>query len=74
MQAITCKELQEMLSKSEAVVLVDVRSPDEQDVSMLPGHVVRKEEFDRKLEDYTGSKILTYWQVPCFNMAICAWH
>lgn len=43
MQAISCTELNDMLSASESIVLVDVRSPDEQNVSMLPGHVVRQQ-------------------------------
>lgn len=62
-QAITCKELQEMLSSPESIVLVDVRSPDEQSVSILPGHVVKKVDFDRHPEDYSDSRIVTYWYV-----------
>ena len=61
MQAITCSELQDMLSSSESVVLVDVRSPDEQNVSVLPGNVVRKADFDRNPQDYSDSNIVTYW-------------
>lgn len=60
-QAISCNELQDMLNSSEPIVLVDVRSPNEQSVSILPGHVVRKEDFDRHLQDYSDSKIVTYW-------------
>lgn len=50
-----------MLSSNEPIVLVDVRSPNEQSVSILPGHVVRKEDFDRHLQDFSDSKIVTYW-------------
>lgn len=69
-QAISCTELNDMLSASEAVVLVDVRSPDEQNVSMLPGHVVRKVDFDRHPQDYSDSKIVTYWYA-CNCIAAC---
>lgn len=60
-QAISCSELHELLSSSDSVVLVDVRSPDEQNVSVLPGNVVRKEDFERNLLEYSDSKIVTYW-------------
>ena len=60
-QAISCNELQDMLSSEEPIVLVDVRSPDEQSVSIVPGHVVKKVDFDRHPQDYSDSKIVTYW-------------
>ena len=61
MQAISCKELQELMSSSESVVLVDVRSPDEQIVSILPGHVVKKVDFEQHPQDYADRTIVTYW-------------
>ncbi len=60
-QAITCKQLSDMLGASESVVMVDVRTPDEQQVSVLPGNVIRKEDFDQHPQDYSSSNIVTYW-------------
>ncbi|KAL0048670.1 hypothetical protein WJX82_008299 [Trebouxia sp. C0006] len=59
-QAITCDQLQDLLQASDPVVLVDVRSPDEQQVSILPGNVVRKEDFDGHHKEYANHKIVTY--------------
>lgn len=60
-QTITCKQLSDMLGASESVVMVDVRTPDEQQVSVLPGNVIRKEDFDQHPQDYSSSNIVTYW-------------
>ena len=60
-EAITCKQLQDMMNESDSIVLVDVRSPDEQHVSVLPGNVLRKEEFEDRRQEYTNSKVVTYW-------------
>ena len=49
------------MSSSESVVLVDVRSPDEQIVSILPGHVVKKVDFEQHPQDYADRTIVTYW-------------
>ena len=66
--AISCKELQELLNTSDSVVLVDVRTPDEQSVSVLPGNVVRKEEFEQHPLAYADSTIVTYWYgVPLYS-------
>lgn len=43
------------------IVLVDVRSPDEQNLSVLPGTVVKKDVFDKHKEDYRNHQIVTYW-------------
>lgn len=43
------------------IVLVDVRSPDEQLLSVLPGNVVRKDDFDKRKEEYRNQHIITYW-------------
>ncbi|KAL0021792.1 hypothetical protein WJX77_001123 [Trebouxia sp. C0004] len=59
-QDITCNQLQDLLQASDPVVLVDVRSPDEQQVSVLPGNVVRKEDFDSHQQEYANHKIVTY--------------
>lgn len=63
MQAITCEELQDMLKSTQDVVLVDVRAPDEQKVSVLPGNVVLKEDFDKDTKAYTDKNIVTYCTV-----------
>lgn len=68
-QAITCNQLQDLLQASDPVVLVDVRSPDEQQVSVLPGHVVRKEDFDGHHKEYADHKIVTYWYVVVYANA-----
>ena len=69
MQAITCDQLQDLLQASDPVVLVDVRSPDEQQVSILPGNVVRKEDFDGHHKEYANHKIVTYWYVIMYANA-----
>ncbi|KAL0027661.1 hypothetical protein WJX79_006399 [Trebouxia sp. C0005] len=59
-QDITCNQLQDLLQASDPVVLVDVRSPEEQRVSVLPGNVVHKEDFDGHQQEYSNHKIVTY--------------
>lgn len=59
-QDITCKQLQDLLQASDPVVLVDVRSPDEQEVSVLPGNVMRKEDFDGHQQEWANHTIVTY--------------
>ena len=68
-QAITCNQLQDLLQASDPVILVDVRSPDEQQVSVLPGNVVRKEDFDSHHKKYANHKIVTYWYVGVYANA-----
>ena len=43
------------------IILVDVRSPAEQELSVLPGTVFRKEEFELQKEQYRNNTIVTYW-------------
>ena len=51
-----------MLQKNGGdIVLVDVRSPAEQELSVLPGSVIRKEDFDKQKQQYRNHKIVTYW-------------
>lgn len=59
-QAITCKELQDMLKSSDLLVMVDVRTPQEQEVSILPGRVICKQDFDQCRQDYFSNTIVTY--------------
>ena len=63
-----------MLSSNEPIVLVDVRSPNEQSVSILPGHVVKKQDFDRHPQDFSDSKIVTYWYAFCCNLTCTEAH
>ena len=55
-----------MLKSTPDVVLVDVRAPDEQKVSVLPGNVVLKEDFDKDTKAYTDKNIVTYWSAHYF--------
>ena len=71
-QDITCNQLQDLLQASDPVILVDVRSPDEQQVSVLPGNVVRKEDFDGHQQEYANHKIVTYWYAVMYaNTHFC---
>jgi rhodanese-related sulfurtransferase len=56
---ITPREAMRLLAQKEKVVLVDVRSPEEQQVSMLPGAVTR-EDFLRNLDHYRDHVIIGY--------------
>lgn len=56
---ITPREAMRLLARKEKVVLVDVRSPEEQQVSMLPGAITR-EEFLRHLDHYRDHVIIGY--------------
>jgi sodium/bile acid cotransporter 7 len=48
-----------LLQKEEDVVLVDVREPEEQGVSMMPG-AITVAEFERDPEGYRGKTIVAY--------------
>ncbi len=56
---ITPREAMGLLAQKKKVVLVDVRSPEEQQISMLPGAVTR-EEFLRHLDRYRDHVIIGY--------------
>ncbi len=56
---ITPMEARRLLAQKERVVLVDVRTPEEQQVSMLPGAISR-EEFLRNLGAYRDYVIIGY--------------
>jgi len=55
---ITAEDLREKL-KSEDVVIIDVRGPEEQAVSMIEG-AVPSMEFERNMKDYEGSPVVCY--------------
>jgi sodium/bile acid cotransporter 7 len=56
---ITPREAMRLLAQKKKVVLVDVRSPKEQQVSMLPG-AVTQDEFLRNLDQYRDHVIIGY--------------
>lgn len=56
---ITPKEVMRLLTQKKKVVLVDVRTPEEQRVSMLPGALTR-EEFLSRPEAYRDHLVIGY--------------
>jgi rhodanese-related sulfurtransferase len=56
---ITAKEAMELLARKRKVVLVDVRTPEEQRVSMLPGAITR-DELLSNLDAYRDHVIIGY--------------
>ena len=63
-KGITAKELHALLEQGpdkDSVVLVDVRTDGEREVSMLPGNVLTKEEFERRKEELKSHQLITYW-------------
>lgn len=57
-RVVSAQELAE-LRGADDVVLVDVRTPEEQAVSMIPG-AVTQEEFEAEREKYAGLPVVTY--------------
>ncbi len=55
---LTADELRQLQSKQE-IVLVDVRTPDEQVVSMIPGAITATE-FEDNRRSYEGATVVTY--------------
>jgi rhodanese-related sulfurtransferase len=56
---ITPREVMQLLTEKKPVVLVDVRTAEEQQVSMLPG-AVTSESFLRRLDHYRDHTIIGY--------------
>ncbi|MGI9628582.1 MAG: rhodanese-like domain-containing protein, partial [Longimicrobiales bacterium] len=56
---ITAEGLQEVMSRPESLVLIDVRSPEERAVSMIPG-AISVEEFERNPEDGSDKLVVVY--------------
>ena len=59
---ITVAELRDRLSDGEEIVVVDVRSPNEQAVSMITG-AVTAHEFERDVDRHRESTIVAYCTV-----------
>ncbi len=55
---LTAEELQRRLA-GENVVVVDVRSPEEQAVSMIDG-AITSDEFEARLDAYEGATVVAY--------------
>jgi len=55
---ITAEELRQKM-KSEDLVIVDVRGPEEQAVSMIEG-AIPSMDFERKMEEYEGAPVVCY--------------
>lgn len=58
---LTVEELKERLGE-ENLVIVDVRRPDEQAVSMITG-AITADEFDSKQDEYEGATVVAYCTV-----------
>lgn len=58
-QGITATELKSDLEEGREVILVDVRKPEEQAVSMIPG-AITQQEFEQKQDSLRGETIVTY--------------
>ena len=58
-EGITAKELQDLKQQSQKIVLVDVRSPEERAVSIIPG-AISTEEFESNLEKYENDLVIAY--------------
>jgi len=56
---ITAAEVDELLSRPEPVVLVDVRTREEQEVSMIKG-ALTKAEFEKVKDRYKDATVITY--------------
>ena len=53
-KGITVEELQQLQQQDKNIILVDVRSPKEREVSMIPGAITQKE-FEENLEKYSNN-------------------
>jgi rhodanese-related sulfurtransferase len=56
-ESITVKQLQQLQQQDQKLHLIDVRSPKEREVSIIPG-AITQEELENNLEQYKHSKSL----------------
>ena len=54
-------QLQQLLQEQPDVILLDVRTPDEQAVSVIAGPVVVKSDFEQNKEQYRDRQLVAYW-------------
>ena len=61
-QDIDIEGLQKLLQQQPGrVLLLDVRTPDEQAVSVIDGPVVLKSDFEKNREHYRDAQLVSYW-------------
>lgn len=60
-QDIDVEGLQKLLQQPGRVLLLDVRTPDEQAVSVIDGPVVLKSDFEENREQYRDAQLVSYW-------------
>ena len=58
-EGITAPELLQSLDEGSEYILVDVRKPKEQEVSMIPG-AITQQEFEDRSEELRGKTVVTY--------------
>lgn len=58
-EGITVEELQRLQRQAKDLVVVDVRSPQEQAISQIPG-AITIEEFENNLKQYTQNTVIAY--------------
>ncbi|MEM8828436.1 MAG: rhodanese-like domain-containing protein [Cyanobacteria bacterium P01_G01_bin.19] len=56
-KGITVQKLQQLQQQNQNIILVDVRSPKEREVSIIPG-AITSEEFEANLEQYEDSNAI----------------
>ena len=62
MEDITAEELHKLLEESpNTVVLVDVRTPEERQVSHIPGRVLTPDEFEAQKAELKDVTAVCYW-------------
>ena len=54
-------ELHALLAQDPKVVLVDVRTPEERDVSQIPGTVLTQDEVEKQKADFADFTAVCYW-------------
>lgn len=59
---MTAEELEKLLkSDPERIILIDVRTMEERQVSQLPGKVLTPAEFEAQKQSLKGSTAVCYW-------------
>jgi len=73
-KAVTARQLNDKLQSPSGkdMMLLDVRTPDEQKVSRLPGNVLSTDAFDVvKSKTSKSTPIVTYWCEAAMVMSAC---
>ena len=69
-EGITATELLQSLEEGNQYILVDVRKPKEQEVSMIPGAITQKE-FENRADDLAGKTVVTYCTAGYRSGPVC---